>query len=233
MREPAFGRVLSSYIGNDEGLLTVSTQRNQGVKYSKIHHTQSATEFAQQQLRERLETLLAPFQELRSSGHRSIVPAVIRKLISWSREADRTPTIKRRTMRERHLDTLSKYDVFLRFQEYGPLCFFCFARPWTRLSKCKNHGVCDQCWPPLRERLRHRCMLCDTQVATTSRKVDREVERGRILALDGGGVKGLIQLEVLAMLEEEIGLDLPLRYFFDLIVGTSIGEFCDNLPLSC
>ncbi|KAM0714688.1 hypothetical protein Q7P37_009705 [Cladosporium fusiforme] len=46
--------------------------------------------------------------------------------------------------------------------------------------------------------------------------------RGSILSLDGGGVKGLIQLVMLSMLEQEIGLDLPLRCFFDLIVGTSI-----------
>ncbi|KAK3619027.1 hypothetical protein LTR56_024282 [Elasticomyces elasticus] len=47
--------------------------------------------------------------------------------------------------------------------------------------------------------------------------------RGRILSLDGGGVRGLVQLLVLQMLEDKIGLGLPLTRFFDLIVGTSIG----------
>lgn len=231
MSQPAFGQVLSSYIGNDEGVLTVSAHRNQDPNHSRVQ-TRFATECAEQQLRDRLKTLLAPFQESRSSGQRSIVPAVIRKLMSWSREADGTPAMKRRTMRERHLDTLGKNSGFLRSQEYGPLCFFCFARPWTRLLKCNKHGVCDECWPPVRERLAQRCMICDTKVTAPTRRIHREEERGRILALDGGGVKGLIQLEVLAMLEEEIGLDLPLRRFFDLIVGTSIGESCDYQPSS-
>lgn len=43
----------------------------------------------------------------------------------------------------------------------------------------------------------------------------------RVLALDGGGVRGIITLEVLAWLENETGL--PLSRMFDLVVGTSTG----------
>ena len=43
----------------------------------------------------------------------------------------------------------------------------------------------------------------------------------RILSLDGGGVKGIIGVRLLARLEEELGL--PLWRTFDLIVGTSAG----------
>ena len=112
-----------------------------------------------------------------------------------------------------------------------PLCCFCLARPWTRLSRCSVHGVCDTCSFQILERIGHECIICDSEVVTHAWKNDREAERGRILALDGGGVRGLIQLEVLAMLEEEIGLNLPLRCFFDLIVGTSIGEYWNDRPL--
>jgi uncharacterized protein len=43
----------------------------------------------------------------------------------------------------------------------------------------------------------------------------------RILALDGGGIRGVITLRVLARLEKELGQ--PLCDFFDLIGGTSTG----------
>ena len=49
----------------------------------------------------------------------------------------------------------------------------------------------------------------------------------RILTLDGGGVRGIIELALLQAVHQAIGLgdSLPLRAFFDLIVGTSTGEF--------
>ena len=67
--------------------------------------------------------------------------------------------------------------------------------------------------------------MCNSPEHKLQPKESREYGRGRVLALDGGGVRGHIQLEVLALLEQEIGLDLPLRCFFDLIIGTSIGEY--------
>ncbi|OTB02050.1 hypothetical protein M426DRAFT_322998 [Hypoxylon sp. CI-4A] len=45
----------------------------------------------------------------------------------------------------------------------------------------------------------------------------------RVLSLDGGGVRGVIQLQVLAELEKVLGSDLPIQLFFDLIVGTNTG----------
>jgi patatin-like phospholipase/acyl hydrolase len=68
------------------------------------------------------------------------------------------------------------------------------------------------------------CFVCNYPEHKLRLNTGQEFGRGRVLALDGGGVRGHIQLEILALLEREIGLDLPLRYFFDLIVGTSIGE---------
>ncbi|KAI0380484.1 FabD/lysophospholipase-like protein [Hypomontagnella monticulosa] len=45
----------------------------------------------------------------------------------------------------------------------------------------------------------------------------------RILCLDGGGIRGVIQLQVLAEMEKVLGPDLPIQLFFDLIVGTNTG----------
>ncbi|VWL85581.1 patatin-like phospholipase family protein [Oceanivirga miroungae] len=42
----------------------------------------------------------------------------------------------------------------------------------------------------------------------------------RVLSLDGGGIRGLYQIEVLKVLEKEVG---NLNDYFDLIIGTSVG----------
>ncbi|OCL07767.1 FabD/lysophospholipase-like protein [Glonium stellatum] len=45
----------------------------------------------------------------------------------------------------------------------------------------------------------------------------------RILCLDGGGIRGIVELEVLAEIEKALGGNIPIQTFFDLIVGTSTG----------
>ncbi|KAK5153225.1 hypothetical protein LTS14_007870 [Recurvomyces mirabilis] len=45
----------------------------------------------------------------------------------------------------------------------------------------------------------------------------------RVLSLDGGGIRGIVQLEVLRAIEQAIGGFLPVQNFFDLIVGTGTG----------
>ncbi|KAI1842756.1 hypothetical protein JX266_011077 [Neoarthrinium moseri] len=45
----------------------------------------------------------------------------------------------------------------------------------------------------------------------------------RTLCLDGGGIRGIVQLQVLREIEKVLGPDLPIQLFFDLIVGTNTG----------
>ncbi|KAI1452785.1 hypothetical protein F4805DRAFT_462423 [Annulohypoxylon moriforme] len=45
----------------------------------------------------------------------------------------------------------------------------------------------------------------------------------RVLCLDGGGIRGIVELQTLKAIEKILGPDLPIQYFFDLIVGTSTG----------
>ncbi|KAF8847153.1 hypothetical protein BDZ45DRAFT_811773 [Acephala macrosclerotiorum] len=45
----------------------------------------------------------------------------------------------------------------------------------------------------------------------------------RVLSLDGGGIRGIVELEVLHAIQEEISDQIPIQAFFDLIVGTSTG----------
>ncbi|KAI9861482.1 MAG: hypothetical protein M1824_002374 [Vezdaea acicularis] len=43
----------------------------------------------------------------------------------------------------------------------------------------------------------------------------------RILTLDGGGVRGVVELEFLSLLQQQLP-EIPIRLFFDLIVGTRL-----------
>ena len=52
--------------------------------------------------------------------------------------------------------------------------------------------------------------------------VQRQRGGARVLCLDGGGVRGLVQLEILRQLEERMGGE-PVTKLFDYIVGTSTG----------
>lgn len=45
----------------------------------------------------------------------------------------------------------------------------------------------------------------------------------RVLALDGGGIRSIVQLTILSLLERELGGGLAVTSFFDLIVGTNTG----------
>lgn len=45
----------------------------------------------------------------------------------------------------------------------------------------------------------------------------------RILALDGGGIRGAVQLEILRGIEQAIGNRLPVQAFFGVMVGTGTG----------
>lgn len=45
----------------------------------------------------------------------------------------------------------------------------------------------------------------------------------RVLSLDGGGIRGIVQLEVLRAIEQCLGGYLAVQAFFDLIVGTGTG----------
>lgn len=41
-----------------------------------------------------------------------------------------------------------------------------------------------------------------------------------MLTIDSGGVRGIIQLRILEAIQKELGKDLEIQWFFDLVVGT-------------
>ncbi|KAF8242916.1 hypothetical protein K440DRAFT_664454 [Wilcoxina mikolae CBS 423.85] len=112
-------------------------------------------------------------------------------------------------------------------------CFSClFSAPHHALS-C-GHVICDMCVEDFSElphvdhlRTVTECPLCATGLPPWEKllviKKNPRQAGPRILSLDGGGVRSIMQLQILSILEERIGLGIPIGEFFDLIIGTSAG----------
>ena len=54
----------------------------------------------------------------------------------------------------------------------------------------------------------------------------------RILCIDGGGIRGVIPLEFLGLLQGDIGPECPIQDFFDMAFGTSSGN-CIHISVDC
>ncbi|KAK2598082.1 hypothetical protein QQS21_005793 [Conoideocrella luteorostrata] len=127
--------------------------------------------------------------------------------------------------------------LFGRFTELPPdqlsVCFWCIRNDATESLPC-GHGICDAC-----------ITAKGTPHATDSRVFDvpscalhperssfqpsasflilpKDVGR-RILTIDGGAVRGLVSLKILADIERRLGGDISVAALFDLIGGTGSG----------
>ena len=137
---------------------------------------------------------------------------------------------------------------FWRKEKVTSTCFAClFGRPEYHLP-C-GHLLCLDCVRDLDDSdesekypgviVHKECPFCPTSTLVVLDNehswpwripVNAKLSGLRVLSLDGGGVRGIVELAVLKRLETQIGLQLPLGEFFDLIVGTSAGESHLNHP---
>lgn len=118
------------------------------------------------------------------------------------------------------------------------VCYSClFGRPEYTLP-CE-HVICFDC---LREfdqssasekypgiAIHQECVLCGLKDKKKGMWPYRNEYRPdlsgiRVLSLDGGGVRGVLQLTILRRLEQLVKLEMPFGEFFDLTIGTSVGE---------
>ncbi|RPA90945.1 FabD/lysophospholipase-like protein [Choiromyces venosus 120613-1] len=106
-------------------------------------------------------------------------------------------------------------------------CFFCLKKRPEYSLPC-NHALCEGCIRHLASQniptiyTMHSCMLC-AETFNCSYQLKPPTAGVRILTLDGGGIRGIIELEILALLQRRLNISLPIRETFDLIVGTSAG----------
>ncbi|KAF8457056.1 hypothetical protein BDZ91DRAFT_509801 [Kalaharituber pfeilii] len=121
-------------------------------------------------------------------------------------------------------------------------CFGCLFSIPQQLLTC-GHLLCNDCVDDYGEKESiesHKltgnprfnillcCPFCIHQDATQAKCtwiITREPIQAapRVLSLDGGGIRAILQLKTLSLLQTRIDLGLPIHQFFDLIIGTSAG----------
>jgi hypothetical protein len=110
-------------------------------------------------------------------------------------------------------------------------CLSCLQAVPDHVLTC-GHSFCPRCVQELGE-VSHRsecswtmqCRLCWEAKGENWHLVQLRPRCAgvRILTLDGGGIRGIVELMVLDALHKSVGLRLLPKDMFDLIVGTSTG----------
>lgn len=143
------------------------------------------------------------------------------------------------TLQQQREEVLGEFAAIWKGTKSNKTCFTCLQSVPDHVLSC-GHGYCPNCVKEFGRRsdyyeyglVMDHCILCQTEWRDEHRQLIRlkpKCAGVRILTLDGGGVRGIIELALLERLELRIGLELPIRDFFDLIMGTSTGQ---NQPLS-
>ncbi|KAK0665359.1 hypothetical protein QBC41DRAFT_339894 [Cercophora samala] len=112
-------------------------------------------------------------------------------------------------------------------------CLSCLLSSPDHVLSC-GHAYCPRCIQELSTPSQwkegafdiHACILCDGQDPNHNQTIQFKPRCAgvRILSLDGGGVRGIVELGLVKALEDEIKLtNVRLAEMFDLILGTSTG----------
>ena len=129
-----------------------------------------------------------------------------------------------------HQNTMNRHnEKWLNIEGSNDTCLVCLRRRPEYSLPC-NHTLClncvkdfgNQCLQnPDRFAVRN-CFLCGSVCDLVV--LDRPPTAGvGLLCLDGGGVRGVVQTEILRVLEERIGLPIPIQEHFQLAAGVSAG----------
>lgn len=120
-------------------------------------------------------------------------------------------------------------------------CLVCLQSVPNHVLPC-GHGYCDSCVKDFGEPSLNyecavtvfRCVLCRSSFDEIHQVVKFKPRCAgiRVLTLDGGGIRGIVELAILGKLYDRIGLEVPIRDLFDLIMGTSTGANFSFLNVS-
>ncbi|KAI2627754.1 hypothetical protein GGR54DRAFT_430692 [Hypoxylon sp. NC1633] len=127
----------------------------------------------------------------------------------------------------KHSDAESKADNYLVSHT---ACFCCLFGRAEHFLPC-GHVLCSACvstYGTPRKNTGFEIMQCPIEGATDriyspwTIQLKPKSAGTRIMTLDGGGIRGIVELEVLRQIEIALG-GVAIQYFVDLIVGTSTG----------
>lgn len=112
-------------------------------------------------------------------------------------------------------------------------CLSCLSRCPTNMLPCNplQHGICESCIDRSGQLQRgdsiaylKACPLgCRFTVSPWTIRVKPRFAGARILSLDGGGTRGIVELAILSEIQKTVGLGIPIQDLFDLVIGTSTG----------
>ncbi|KAI9761709.1 MAG: hypothetical protein M1840_001713 [Geoglossum simile] len=136
------------------------------------------------------------------------------------------------------------HEVLKSFRNCWPIirnsatCLVCLQRKPEYGPPCR-HSVCENCVRIFGSRNDeyawsfqvYSCFLCGFKTPGLIVKVKPPTAGVRVLSIDGGGVRGVVPLVFLELLEKRIGLPCPIRGFFDTCWGTSSGLYLPSVSV--
>ena len=135
-----------------------------------------------------------------------------------------------------HLERLRSVDA-LDCLASNRTCLCCLRRTPENVMSC-GHAFCDFCirifGTPVLGGSGYKftletCVLCGQ--GRIARALKPPTAGPRILSIDGGGVRGVVPLEFLDMLQSTLGPECPIQDLFDLAFGTSSGKVSHGLSV--
>ncbi|KAJ5775840.1 uncharacterized protein N7511_000851 [Penicillium nucicola] len=111
-------------------------------------------------------------------------------------------------------------------------CFICMCGPPEHMLPCR-HAICDNCVVIYGSKSSYaeyhinlpECPICEEAVNLTIRQLP-PTKGPIVISLDGGGIRGIIQLGLLRALEKRIG-GISITQVADLFAGTSVGALSE------
>jgi hypothetical protein len=135
-----------------------------------------------------------------------------------------------------HQDTLERFrDQWINL-ESSNTCFCCIRRRPLYDAPC-GHCICENCVVVFGDNdkddpwLSHvrSCFLCSQELPKeVAVRVHPPTAGAAVLCMDGGGARGITQLMQLKLIQDRLGLPIPLARFFKVVFGVSIGQFLDR-----
>jgi hypothetical protein len=134
-----------------------------------------------------------------------------------------------------HQSTLERFrDRWMNLQSIET-CFCCMLRRTLNNAAC-GHSVCENCivvfgdedkHDPWLHHIRH-CLICLQEMPKeVTVRVHPPTAGATVLCMDGGGTRGITQLMQLKLIQDRLGLPIPLPRFFKVVFGVSIGQYPD------